>query len=423
MTSRSAKDVDAFRTAREMRVTGRDPPKPAHTFEESSLPAYCVDELANSGFPAPTPVQAQTWPAALSGRDVISIAETGSGKTLAFVLPAVVHINAQPYLERGDGPIVLILAPTRELAVQIQEQAALFGASSKIKSACIYGGAPRNPQIAALREGVEMCVATPGRLLDFLNSKATNLRRVTYFVLDEADRMLDLGFEPQIRRIERLTRPDRQTLLFTATWPADVAAAAAEFTDDVVTVRIGGDALKASDNVSQIVEVTDEHGKHARLVSVLERALGDAEAAGAVPKIIVFLSSKARVDASTRRLRHEGFPALSIHGDKGQEEREWVLGEFRAGKSPVMLATDVAARGLDVKDVSLVVNYDFPGRMEDYVHRIGRTGRAGAKGKAMSLFTSGDARHARSLCGLLQTAGQPVPRELAQFLSLEFLKK
>ena len=140
MTSRSAKDVDAFRTAREMRVTGRDPPKPAHTFEESSLPAYCVDELANSGFPAPTPVQAQTWPAALSGRDVISIAETGSGKTLAFVLPAVVHINAQPYLERGDGPIVLILAPTRELAVQIQEQAAVFGASSKIKSACIYGG-------------------------------------------------------------------------------------------------------------------------------------------------------------------------------------------------------------------------------------------------------------------------------------------
>ena len=400
-----------------MRVTGRDPPKPASTFEESSLPAYCVDELAKCGFPSPTPVQSQTWPAALSGRDVISIAETGSGKTLAFLLPAVVHINAQPYLERGDGPIVLILAPTRELAVQIQEQAAMFGQSSKIKSACVYGGAPRNAQIAALREGVEMCVATPGRLLDLLNAKATNLRRVTYFVLDEADRMLDLGFEPQIRRVERLTRPDRQTLLFTATWPAEVAAAAGDFTNDVVTVRIGGEALRASDNVSQIVEVVDEDEKHAKLVGWLERALGEADAGGWTPRVIVFLSSKARVDAATRRLRHEGFPALSIHGDKTQEEREWVLGEFRAGTSPVMLATDVAARGLDVKDVTLVINYDFPAKMEDYVHRIGRTGRAGAKGAARSMFAAGDARHARSLCGLLQTAGQPVPRELAQFLT------
>ena len=207
----------------------------------------------------------------------------------------------------------------------------------------------------------------------------------------------------RIRRISNQIRPDRQTLLWTATWPRDVEAVAREFLRDSYTVRIGRAELNASHNIAQTVEVVEEEQKYPLLVKLLEREL-DVEGGargGVPPRIIVFFSSKAKVDYTTKRLRQDGFPALSIHGDKSQEEREWVLGEFREGRSPVMLATDVAARGLDVKDVKEVVNFDFPSSVEDYVHRIGRTGRAGAKGKAYTFFTAADARHARQLCALL----------------------
>jgi ATP-dependent RNA helicase DDX5/DBP2 len=375
VSSRDAAAVASHRAKHAIAVSGRDPPSPITTFEEASFPDYVLSELRAAGFPTPTPIQSQAWPTVLSGRDVVAVAETGSGKTLSFLLPAVVHVNAQPYLEPGDGPIALVLAPTRELAVQIQAEAAIFGASSKIKSACVYGGAPKGPQVSALRDGVEICAATPGRLIDFIETRAVSLRRVTYFVLDEADRMLDMGFEPQIRKISDRIRPDRQTLLFTATWPKEVEGVAADFLHDPVTVRVGDASLKANVNIAQSVDVMDEDEKYGKLVSLLERQLDgggksaeDAEYAAASPRrIIVFLASKAKVDAVTRRLRTDGFPALSIHGDKSQEEREWVLGEFRAGTSPVMLATDVAARGLDVKDVRCVINHDFPSSGASYL--------------------------------------------------------
>merc|ERR1719436_2006857 len=182
-------------------VAGHNVPKPCRTFEEASFPEYVLEEVQRAGFREPTPIQVQGWPIALSGRDMVGIAETGSGKTLAFLLPCIVHINAQPYLSKGDGPIVLVVAPTRELAVQIQEEANRFGKSSKIKNTCAYGGVPRGPQSRDLRDGVEIVIATPGRLIDFLENNDTNLKRVTYLVLDEADRMLDMGFEPQVRKI------------------------------------------------------------------------------------------------------------------------------------------------------------------------------------------------------------------------------
>ena len=198
VTNRADADVEAYRRRREIHVYGDGVPKPVESFEEASFPEYVLAEVLRAGFTEPSPIQSQGWPMALKGRDLVGLAETGSGKTLAYLLPAVVHINAQPLLERGDGPIVLILAPTRELAVQIQDECRKFGSSSRIKFTCVYGGAPKGPQIRDLERGVEVVIATPGRLIDMLESRHTNLKRVTYLVLDEADRMLDMGFEPQV---------------------------------------------------------------------------------------------------------------------------------------------------------------------------------------------------------------------------------
>jgi ATP-dependent RNA helicase DDX5/DBP2 len=208
VAARSEHEITELRAKHQMSIYGHGVPKPVVTFEEACFPNYVASAVQSQGFSAPTPIQSQGWPMAMSGRDMVGIAKTGSGKTLAYVLPGIVHINAQPYLEPGDGPIVLVLAPTRELAMQIQVECSKFGHSSKIKSLCVYGGVPRGPQIRDLQRGVEIVIATPGRLIDMLEAKATNLRRVTYLVLDEADRMLDLGFEPQIRKIVEQVKND-----------------------------------------------------------------------------------------------------------------------------------------------------------------------------------------------------------------------
>ena len=245
----SQSEVDTFRRVHSMTVDGIDVPFPVKTFEEAGFPPYLLSEIRAAGFEKPTPIQCQGWPMALSGKDVIGIAETGSGKTLAFLLPAIVHINAQAPLKRGDGPIVLVLCPTRELAVQIKEQVDKFGWNSKLTNTCLYGGAPKFPQARDLERGVEIVIATPGRLLDFLNSRTTNLRRVTYLVLDEADRMLDMGFEPQIRKIVGQIRPDRQTLLWSATWPREIQGLAADFLTSPIKVNIGSLELAANARV------------------------------------------------------------------------------------------------------------------------------------------------------------------------------
>jgi ATP-dependent RNA helicase DDX5/DBP2 len=260
----SQEEADEFRRTNQITLMrGRDIPKPIRTFEEAAFPDYILQTLKAQGFTKPTPIQAQGWPAALSGRDVVGLAETGSGKTLAFVLPAVVHINAQPFLQPGDGPIVLIVAPTRELAVQIQKVCDIFGQSSKIKNTCVYGGVPKGPQIRDLQRGVEIVIATPGRLIDMLEAGKTNLRRVTYLVMDEADRMLDMGFEPQIRKIVEQIRPDRQTLMWSATWPKEVKQLANEFLNpDMIQVNIGSPDLTANHKVVQIIDVVQEHEKH-----------------------------------------------------------------------------------------------------------------------------------------------------------------
>ncbi|XP_024517597.1 DEAD-box ATP-dependent RNA helicase 20 [Selaginella moellendorffii] len=403
-------EVVDFRRRKDITVQGRNVPKPVRSFAEASFPDYVLQEVLKAGFKEPTAIQAQGWPMALKGRDLVGLAETGSGKTLAYLLPAIVHVNAQPYLAPGDGPIVLVLAPTRELAVQIQQESAKFGSSSKIKSTCIYGGAPKGPQIRDLQRGVEIVIATPGRLIDMLEGRHTNLRRVTYLVLDEADRMLDMGFEPQIRKIVGQIRPDRQTLYWSATWPKDVEQLANQFLHDPYKVTIGSSSLKANHSIAQHVEVVNDYEKYQKLIKLLDEFMDGG-------KILIFMETKRGCDQVTKQLRMEGWPALSIHGDKSQAERDWVLSEFKTGKSPIMTATDVAARGLDVKDIRYVINYDFPGSCEDYVHRIGRTGRAGAKGTAYTFFTVSNAKHARELVSILSEAGQRITPELQSMVN------
>jgi ATP-dependent RNA helicase DDX5/DBP2 len=337
---------------------------------------------------------------------MVGIAETGSGKTLAFLLPAIVHINAQPYLSKGDGPIVLVMAPTRELAIQIKEDSSRFGKSSKIKNTCCYGGAPKRDQENDLREGVEIVIATPGRLIDFLDSGATNMKRLTYMVLDEADRMLDMGFEPQVRKVCAQSRPDRQTLMWSATWPEQIQKLARDICkEEPVHINVGSMSLRAAHTIRQYVEVVQEQDKRSRLKRLLDKVMDGS-------KILIFAETKRGGDQLTREMRLDGWPALCLHGDKKQEEREWVLKEFKEGKSPILVATDVAARGLDVKDIKYVINYDFPGGIEDYIHRIGRTGRAGSTGSSYTFFTSDKFKHAKDLVAVLQEANQPVPEEL-----------
>ncbi|KAG8052844.1 hypothetical protein GUJ93_ZPchr0001g32315 [Zizania palustris] len=324
------------------------------------LAEYVIQEITKAGFLEPTPIQSQGWPMALRGRDLIGIAETGSGKTLAYLLPAIVHINAQPILAPGDGPIVLVLK---------------FG-----------------PQVRDLQKGVEIVIATPGRLIDMIESHRTNLRRVTYLVLDEADRMLDMGFEPQIKKIVSQIRPDRRTLYWSATWPKEVEQLARNFLFDPYKAIIGSEELKANHAICQHVEILSESQKYNKLVNLLEDIMDGS-------RILIFMDTKKGCDQITRQLRMDGWPTLSIHGDKSQLERDWVLSEFKSGKSPIMTATDVAARGL--------------GSLEDYVHRIGRTGRAGSKGTAYTFFTAANARFAKDLINILEEAGQKVSPELA----------
>ncbi|KAL1861997.1 ATP-dependent RNA helicase dbp2 [Paecilomyces lecythidis] len=409
VTARSEREVDQFRKEKEMTVQGKNVPRPVTTFDEAGFPQYVLSEVKAQGFDHPTAIQSQGWPMALSGRDVVGIAETGSGKTLTYCLPAIVHINAQPLLAPGDGPIVLILAPTRELAVQIQVEISKFGKSSRIRNTCVYGGVPKGPQIRDLSRGVEVCIATPGRLIDMLEAGRTNLRRVTYLVLDEADRMLDMGFEPQIRKIISQIRPDRQTCMWSATWPKEVRQLARDFLNDYIQVNIGSMDLSANHRITQIVEVVSEFEKRDKMIKHLEKIMDDRS-----NKVLIFTGTKRVADEITRFLRQDGWPALSIHGDKQQNERDWVLNEFKTGNSPIMVATDVASRGIDVRDITHVLNYDYPNNSEDYVHRIGRTGRAGRKGTAITLFTTDNAKQARDLVTILSEAKQQVDPRLAE---------
>ena len=303
--------------------------------------------------------------------------------------------------------MAVVLAPTRELATQIQDEALKFGSSVACYSVVVYGGASKGYQLRSLRSRPQIVVATPGRLNDFLEMGAVDLKESSYVVLDEADRMLDMGFEPQIRKILQKVPSQRQTLFFTATWPKAVIRVATAILTNPVQVNIGDtDQLVANKDITQKIEILTGFEKQKRLMDILNNPPCPQPL-----KALIFCSTKKMCDQLGRAV---GNLAAVIHGDKDQRERDWVMNSFRSGRSPVLIATDVAARGLDIKECNLVINFDFPGQIEDYVHRIGRTGRAGEKGWAHSFLDPGEGNMARKLIPILRDAKQEVTPELEE---------
>ncbi|NXT00795.1 DDX43 helicase, partial [Jacana jacana] len=387
-------------------------PNPVREFED--VFEHYPDIMANIrkvGFQKPTPIQSQAWPIILQGIDLIGIAQTGTGKTLAYLMPGFIHLTSQP-ISKGQrgGPGMLVLAPTRELALQVEAECSKYTYKG-IKSICVYGGGDRKGQIEVVTKGVDIVIATPGRLHDLQMNNFIHLKSITYLasrgwgVLDEADRMLDMGFEPQIMKILIDVRPDRQTVMTSATWPDGVRRLAKSYLKSPMIVYVGTLDLAAVSSVEQRVTVVAEEEKRAFLQSFID-------AMKPKDKVIVFVGKKLTADDLASDFGLLGIPVQSLHGNREQCDREQALEDFKTGKVRILVATDVASRGLDVQDVTHVFNFDFPRNVEEYVHRVGRTGRAGRTGEAVTLVTRKDWRVASELIDILERAHQVVPNEL-----------
>uniref|UniRef100_A0A8C5BUR9 RNA helicase n=1 Tax=Gadus morhua TaxID=8049 RepID=A0A8C5BUR9_GADMO len=407
------RDWRIFREDYSITTKGGKIPNPIRNWKEYSLPPHIVEVIDACGYKDPTPIQRQAIPIGLQNRDIIGVAETGSGKTAAFLIPLLVWITTLPKIDRiedsDQGPYAVILAPTRELAQQIEEETLKFGKPLGIRTVAVIGGISREDQGFRLRMGCEIVIATPGRLIDVLENRYLVLGRCTYVVLDEADRMIDMGFEPDVQKILEYIpvtnqKPDtdeaedpekmmmnfesgkgkyRQTVMFTATMPAAVERLARSYLRRPAVVYIGS-AGKPHERVEQKVLLMGEGEKRKKLLEVLNR--------GFEPPIIIFVNQKKGCDVLAKSLEKMGFNACTLHGGKGQEQREFALSNLKAGAKDILVATDVAGRGIDIHDVSMVLNYDMAKNIEDYIHRIGRTGRAGKSGMAMTFLTKDDAQ-------------------------------
>ncbi|MFO1036370.1 MAG: DEAD/DEAH box helicase [Geminicoccaceae bacterium] len=345
-------------------------------FEQLGLAAPILKALAGEGYTTPTPIQAQSIPHLLEGRDLLGIAQTGTGKTAAFALPILHRLAADRRQPAQRGCRVLVLAPTRELASQIEASFRTYGAGLRLWSTTVFGGVSMHNQVRTMAKGVDILVATPGRLVDHLGQGTIRLDGVETVVLDEVDRMLDMGFVKDVRRILTRLPAARQSLFFSATMPDDIAELAAELLKNPVKVEVTPVATTA-DRIEQAVIPVEPGNKNAVLAQILRHP--------SVGRVLVFTRTKHRADKVAHYLGVAGIHAAAIHGNKSQSQRERALAGFRSGHTPVMVATDIAARGIDVDGVTHVINYDMPDTAESYVHRIGRTARAGAEGRALSL--------------------------------------
>ncbi|RGB32634.1 P-loop containing nucleoside triphosphate hydrolase protein [Rhizophagus diaphanus] len=393
-----------------IKIRGVECPKPIQKWTHAGLPAACLQIIKKLNFEKPTPIQSQAIPAIMAGRDVIGVAKTGSGKTIAFLLPMFRHIKDQRPLEQMEGPIAIIMTPTRELAVQIHKECKHFLKGLNLRAVCAYGGSPIKDQIAELKRGAEIIVCTPGRMIDLLcanSGRVTNLKRVTYLVLDEADRMFDMGFEPQVMKIVNNVRPDRQTVLFSATFPRQMESLARKVLKRPLEITVGGRSVVAQD-VAQIVEVREDNTKFVRLLEILGQQYNDDPDA----RTLIFVDRQEAADNLLRDLIRKGYPCMSLHGGKDQLDRDSTIADFKSGVCQLLIATSVAARGLDVKQLKLVINFECPNHMEDYVHRVGRTGRAGNKGTAYTFITPEQDRYAMDIVKALKLSGGHVSPEL-----------
>ncbi|XP_037678708.1 ATP-dependent RNA helicase DDX3X-like isoform X6 [Choloepus didactylus] len=399
-------------------ATGNNCPPHIENFSDVEMGEIIMGNIELTHFTHPTPVQKHAIPIIKEKRDLMACAQTGSGKTAAFLLPILSQIYTDGpgealkavkengrYGRRKQYPISLILAPTRELAVQIYEEARKFSYRSRVRPCVVYGGADIGQQIRDVERGCHLLVATPGRLVDMMERGKIGLDFCKYLVLDEADRMLDMGFEPQIRRIvEQDTMPPkgvRHTMMFSATFPKEIQMLACDFLDEYIFLAVGR-VGSTSENITQKVVWVEESDKRSFLLDLLN-------AAGKDSLTLVFVETKKGADSLEDFLYHEGYACTSIHGDRSQRDREEALHQFRSGKSRILVATAVAARGLDISNVKHVINFDLPSDIEEYVHRIGRTGRVGNLGLATSFFNERNINITKDLLDLLVEAKQEVP--------------
>lgn len=404
-------------------ATGAGVPDPVTTFTNPPLDPLLLENISSARYTTPTPVQKYSIPIVAADRDLMACAQTGSGKTAGFLFPILSASFASgprpPPAEtpqmgyartRKAYPTALILAPTRELVSQIHEEARKFAYRSWLRPAVVYGGADINQQLRQIERGCDLLSATPGRLVDLIERGRISLNNIRYLVLDEADRMLDMGFEPQIRRIvQGEDMPgvhDRQTLMFSATFPRDIQLLARDFLKDYIFLSVGR-VGSTSENITQKVEYVEDHDKRSVLLDILA-----SEPPGGLT--LIFVETKRMADMLSDFLMSNHLPATSIHGDRSQREREMALQTFRTGRTPILVATAVAARGLDIPNVTHVVNYDLPSDIDDYVHRIGRTGRAGNTGVSTAFFNRGNKNIGRDLIELLREANQEIPAWLDQ---------
>lgn len=405
------RDWRIFREDFNISIKGGRVPKPLRNWAEAGLPSEVLDVIIKIGYKEPTPIQRQAIPIGLQNRDIIGVAETGSGKTAAFLIPLLVWITSLPKIQSNEdqdsGPYAIIMAPTRELAQQIEEETVKFGQLLGIRTVSVIGGASREEQGLKLRLGVEVVIATPGRLLDVLENRYLSLDQCTYVILDEADRMLDMGFEPEVQKVLEYIpvtnlKPDteeaekeesimenfyskkkyRQTVMFTATMSPAIERLARAYLRRPAVVYIGS-VGRPTERVEQIVYMIGEERKRKKLVELLSSEAFE-------PPIIIFVNQKKGADMLAKGLTKLGFAPCVLHGGKGQDAREYSLAALKDGSKDILVATDVAGRGIDIKDVSLVLNYDMAKSIEDYTHRIGRTGRAGKHGKAITFLTPED---------------------------------
>ncbi|OKL64642.1 ATP-dependent RNA helicase ded1 [Talaromyces atroroseus] len=400
-------------------ASGHNVPEPVNAFTNPPLDDHLISNIALARYTTPTPVQKYSIPIVMNGRDLMACAQTGSGKTGGFLFPILSQAfqtgpSAAPAPAAGGNfygrqrkayPTSLILAPTRELVSQIYDEARKFAYRSWVRPCVVYGGADIGSQLRQIERGCDLLVATPGRLVDLIERGRISLVNIKYLVLDEADRMLDMGFEPQIRRIvEGEDMPavqNRQTLMFSATFPRDIQMLARDFLKDYVFLSVGR-VGSTSENITQRIEYVEDHDKRSVLLDILHTH-------GTTGLTLIFVETKRMADSLCDFLINQSFPATAIHGDRTQRERERALEFFRNGRCPILVATAVAARGLDIPNVTHVVNYDLPTDIDDYVHRIGRTGRAGNTGIATAFFNRGNRGVVRDLIDLLKEAHQDVP--------------
>ena len=362
-------------------------------FEELNLNRHLLDAVRTEGYTEPTPIQEQAIPHVLAGKDLLGCAQTGTGKTAAFALPILQQLAASGNGKGQRAIRALVLAPTRELATQIGESFRAYGRQTSLKSATIYGGVGQNPQVQALKRGVDILVATPGRLLDLMGQGFVRLGHIEVLVLDEADRMLDMGFIHDVRRVVKALPHKRQTLLFSATMPRDIQALADAILVDPVQVSVAPPTMtvEATEQAVYFVEKADK-------IALLRHLLHDP----AVTRVLVFTRTKHGANRVVKQLSQSHVQAEPIHGNKSQTARERALANFKSGRTRVLVATDIAARGIDVESISHVINYDLPNEPETYVHRIGRTGRAGASGIALSFCSAEERAYLRDIEKLIR---------------------